>query len=428
MGERTVQRPPKDVDFVKTVEELLNRSPPSAMIKHVSHGARATLAIACGLHFLHDGFSEIVYVLLPVWTRELSLALGQAGLLRTAYTGGMALFQLPAGLLAERWGERRLLAAGTAVTALGFITAGGAAGWLSLLGLLLAAGLGSGVQHPLASALVSRAWEEGPRRAALGSYNFSGDLGKMAAPAALALGIAALGWRPAVVAGGVVGLLGAALIAALLPSGRIPAAGAAGRSESARERSAWGIRDARGFRALAAIGMIDTATRSGFLIFLPFALMAKGASVAGVGGAFAVLFAGGALGKVTCGLVAERLGIIRTVILTEAATAIGIAMVAAASGPVALAVLFPLGIALNGTSSVLYGSVAELVLPERRSRAYGLYYTLSVGTSALAPTVFGAIGDLIGVAPGMILVALCVLVTIPLSLVMRPAVDAPAVA
>jgi hypothetical protein len=42
--------------------------------------------------------------------------------------------------------------------------------------------------------------------------------------------------------------------------------------------------------------------------------------------------------------------------------------------------------------------------------------------------VFGAIGDLIGVAPGMILVALCVLVTIPLSLVMRPAVGLPAAA
>jgi hypothetical protein len=56
---------------------------------------------------------------------------------------------------------------------------------LSLVAFLLVAGLGSGVQHPLASSLVSRAYETGPRRAALGTYNFAGDLGKIAVPAAV---------------------------------------------------------------------------------------------------------------------------------------------------------------------------------------------------------------------------------------------------
>ena len=76
------------------------------------------------------------------------MSLVQVGLLRTAYTGGMALFQIPAGLLAERWGERRLLAAGTAVTACGFIVAGMAGGFLALAAILFVAALGSGVQHP----------------------------------------------------------------------------------------------------------------------------------------------------------------------------------------------------------------------------------------------------------------------------------------
>ena len=389
--------------------------------------ARLTLALACAIHFVHDGFSEIVYVLLPLWANELGLTLAQAGLLRTTYSGGMALFQIPAGLLAERWGERRLLAAGTAVTALGFVAAGWAGGFASLLVLLLAAGLGSGVQHPLSSSLVSQAWEEGPRRAALGTYNFSGDLGKVAAPAALALAITAVGWRWSTMAYGLVGLAAAALIPVLLTWSRLGAAPLPSTTATERPASSgWGIRDPRGFRALSAIGMIDNAARSGFLIFLPFALVARGATVAGVGGAFAVLFAGGALGKFVCGLVAERLGVIRTVVLTEAATALGIVTVATAPGAVALAALFPLGVALNGTSSVLYGTVADLVEPERRSRAYGLYYTLSVGASSLAPSLFGAIGDLIGVAPAMTLVALCVLVTIPLSLVLRPTLAAPA--
>src|SRR2546430_8615705 len=81
--------------------------------------ARAVLATPSGTHSVHDGFSDILYVLLPVWAQEFRLNLAQVGLIRTAYTAAMASFQIPAGLLAERWGERRLLAAGPAPPALG---------------------------------------------------------------------------------------------------------------------------------------------------------------------------------------------------------------------------------------------------------------------------------------------------------------------
>jgi hypothetical protein len=158
----------------------------------------------------------------------------------------------------------------------------------------------------------------------------------------------------------------------------------------------------------------------------PFALIAKGATVAGIGTALALLFAGGAAGKFACGLLAERVGVIRTVVLTEAATAAGILAVLATPLPAALGALLPMGIALNGTSSVLYGTVADLVMPERRSRAYGLYYTLSVGASSLAPAAYGLVSDAAGVSVTLTIIAGFVLVTIPLCLALRPAVTAPA--
>ncbi len=86
----------------------------------------------------------------------------------------------------------------------------------------------------------------------------------------------------------------------------------------------------------------------------------------------------------------------------------------------------PLGIALNGTSSVLYGTVAELVTPERRSRAYGLYYTVTIATSAVAPTIYGLLSDAVGGRATLAVVGLMVLVTIPLCLVLRSAVAVPA--
>jgi FSR family fosmidomycin resistance protein-like MFS transporter len=389
--------------------------------------ARAVLATACSIHFVHDGFSDILYVLLPLWAAEFRLSFAQVGVIRTVYSGGMALFQIPAALLAERWGERRLLAAGTAVTACGFIVAGAAGGFVSLLTVLLIAGLGSGVQHPLSSSLVSKAYETGPRRAALGTYNFSGDLGKVAVPAVVAFAATVVGWRYASTAYGLVGVLAALAILGVLArlGAGVPDA-ADQTAEPGATSSGWGIRNARGFQALTAIGMIDNATRTGFLTFLPFALIAKGSSVAGVGTALALLFAGGAVGKFACGLVAERLGVIRTVVITEGATTLCILGVIASPLPLALAILPILGVALNGTSSVLYGTVADLVTADRRSRAYGLYYTVTVATSALSPSIYGIIGDVAGIDVTLSIVAAVVLVTIPLCLVLRAPVSAPA--
>jgi predicted MFS family arabinose efflux permease len=389
--------------------------------------APAVLAIIAATHFIHDGFADVVYVLLPLWAAEFSLSFAQVGVIRSAYSGGMALFQIPAGLIAERTGERGVLVIGTLVTAAGFVLAGAAGGFLALLLALLGAGLGSGVQHPLGSSIVSKAYETGARRTALGTYNFSGDLGKVAVPAVVALLATTIGWRTAAGLYGAVGLVAALVIWVVLsrldvgtrPEPREDTGGAP-------EGRGWGIQDPRGFQALTVIGMIDNGTRSPFLTFLPFVLLAKGATMAGVGGAMALLFAGGAVGKFACGVMAERVGIIRAVIVTEAMTTVGILAVIAAPLHAAYVVLVPLGIALNGTSSVLYGTVAELVTPERRSRAYGLYYTVTIATSALAPTIYGVVSDAIGVPATLTVVGLMVLVTIPLCLVLRTAVAEPA--
>jgi MFS family permease len=383
--------------------------------------ARAVLGTACGAHFLHDGFSDVLYLLFPVWAADLGLSLAQVGLLKAVYNSGMAGFQVPAGILAERWGERRLLAAGTAVTALGFLLAGLAGGFGALLACLLLGGLGSGVQHPLSSSLVAKAYESGGRRVALGTYNFAGDLGKAAIPAAASLALPALGWRLATQTYAGVGLAGAALMAVLLArlgagdEAIRPPAPAPGRPA----RTGWGIRDGRAYAALSAVYVVDNATRAGFLTFLPFLLVAKGATVERVGLALMLVFLGGAAGKFVCGALAERAGVIRTVILSEVATGLGILALLGLPLTVSLLVLPALGAALNGTSSVLYGTVADLVDLDRRARSYGIFYTLGVGTSALAPLLYGLLGDWQGIPATMVVIGTLAFTTVPLALALQ---------
>ena len=135
-----------------------------------------------------------------------------------------------------------------------------------------------------------------------------------------------------------------------------------------------------GFPVLLAIGMVDSATRMAFLTFLPFVLLAKGASLPTVGLALTLVFAGGAAGKLVCAFIGARIGVIATVCLTEGLTTLGILALLPLPLEIAMLLLPVIGIALNGTSSVLYGSVPELVEPARRARAFSIFYTGTIGS------------------------------------------------
>jgi MFS transporter, FSR family, fosmidomycin resistance protein len=119
------------------------------------------------------------------------------------------------------------------------------------------------------------------------------------------------------------------------------------------------------FPLLFAIGVLDTAVRMGLLTFLPFLLNAKGATLPAVGLALSMVFIGGAAGKFACGWLGGRVGVFWTVLLTEGGTAAVILTVLAVPLAPALVLLPLLGVMLNGTSSVLYGTVPELAPPDR---------------------------------------------------------------
>jgi len=114
-------------------------------------------------------------------------------------------------------------------------------------------------------------------------------------------------------------------------------------------------------------------------------LTAKGASLPTIGLALTLVFAGGAAGKLVCAFIGARIGAIATVWLTEGLTAVLILALLPLPLEAAMVLLPLIGIALNGTSSVLYGTVPELVSPARRQRAFSIFYTGGVGAGALAP-------------------------------------------
>ena len=381
----------------------------------VRRDERKAMGVACGAHALHDGYTDLIYVMLPIWQAEFGLSYAAIGALRGAFAGTMAGFQIPAGLLSERLGVPLVLASGTALVGLGYCLAPFVESYTALIAMLLIAGLGASTQHPLASALVARAFSGSRSLSALGTYNFAGDLGKMALPAAGALLVVVLPWRVSLALLGTIGLVAA--IAILLTTPRY--AGDVVKSADGRPDKAQAGHAGGGFPVLLSIGMIDSATRMGFLTFLPFLLTAKGASLPTVGLALTLVFVGGAAGKLVCAWIGARIGVVATVWLTEGFTALGILALLPLPLELGLVLLPLIGVALNGTSSVLYGSVPLMVTPESRTRAFSIFYTGTIGSGALAPILYGFAGDALGVPLALVLVSGIVLLTLPLVLAIR---------
>jgi MFS transporter, FSR family, fosmidomycin resistance protein len=356
----------------------------------------------------------MIYVLLPVWQAQFALSYVALAVLRALYVGALAALQVPAGHLARHLNARTVIVLGTLLSAGGYILAGLSGGLVGLCASLALAGAGGSTQHPLASAAVSRAY--GARaRGPLGTYNFAGDLGKATLPPAVSLLLTVMDWRPAlwIVAG--LGTLVAMVIRWLMPL--VPAPLVKLDAVPAPDHKANGK---GGFGLLLSIGVLDSAARMGFLLFLPFLLKAKGASLPTVGLALSLVFIGGAFGKAACGWLGARLGLLTTVVTTEVGTAAAILSVLALPPGPSLALLPLLGMMLNGTSSVLYGTVPELVPVKRIERAFALFYTGTLGSSALAPMLYGRLGDAAGPVRAAVAAAVTAVAVVPLMLLLSP--------
>ena len=378
---------------------------------------RRALGVACGAHALHDGYTDLVYILLPIWQNEFGLGFAALGLMRTVFSGTLASFQIPAGFLAERFGAVTVLALGTALAGFGYVLAGFSNGVPLLVAALFVGGLGASTQHPLASSLIAHAFAGSRSLKALGTYNFAGDIGKMTLPAVAAFLFIVLPWRQAVMLLGCLGGVAALAIFFAMPHFRDHAA--APRKSNGSASSGVPV-PAYGFPLLLSVGVIDSATRMAFLTFLPFVLTAKGASLQTVGLALTLVFAGGAAGKLVCAFIGARIGAVATVWLTETVTACGIVALLPLPLEAALVLLPVVGVALNGTSSVLYGSVPDLVEPAWRQRAFSIFYTGTIGAGAVSPAIYGLLGDAVGVPTALLIVAAVVLVTLPITLMLRP--------
>ena len=378
---------------------------------------RRVLLFASATHVWSDLFYALMIALLPLMQADPDLLLSytDVGLVRTVYSGASAALQIPAGYLAESVGEFWLLLGGNMWVAAGLVGMALAPGFMLILAITLVSGLGGGTQHPLATSMVSRSYDDG-RSTAVGTVNFAGDLGKLAAPAVALLVAIRYGWRATmriVGLGGLVFMTLAMLLRRTVDRGR-PSASLETFREVGLEKT-----NTRGFLTLGGVGFLDSGTRSAALTFLPFIMKEKGMSDQQTLIMLLFLLAGGAVGKYVTGWLGDRYSAIRLIWGTKGLTA-ALLVVASATPTLAMApLMFVLGIGLNGTSSVLYSTVSNFVPLRTRPRAYGYYYTITETGGTIAPIIYGRVADLLNIKLAVTIMSGVTAMILPASLALR---------
>jgi MFS family permease len=177
-------------------------------------------------YFLSYFFRNVTAVIGKDLAREFALGAADLGLLTSAYFVAFGLFQLPLGVLLDRYGPRRVVAALLCVTAAGAALFGLAEGFAALA--LARALIGLGVSACLMGSLKAfTLWFPLTRLATIsGWYIFCGASGGLAATAPVEAALGVIGWRTMFYGLAAASLASAALVALAVPEKPLPGAGA----------------------------------------------------------------------------------------------------------------------------------------------------------------------------------------------------------
>jgi MFS family permease len=365
---------------------------------------RRTL-IAAGLGWMLDAFDVLLYsIVLATLMRQFGMSKSTAGLLNTLTLIASAIGSFAFGMLADRFGRRRMLSQ-SIVTYSIFTFACGFSNSITMLAVFrFLLGLGMGGEWNTGATLVAETWPSAWRGRALGIVQSSWAIGYALAAVVAGVILAYASWRWAFF----VGVLPALVTLWIQRGVPEPALWQAhinrplSRSET---KSLWRASFPRLF-ALLLMNTFGMFAWWGLFTWIPAYLALPAAS----GGrdfsafgftAFLVILnlCGMLPGYLLFGVFADRFGRKRTLILYLALAAASVPLFASARRPGlilltgSIAAFFGTGFF---TGSGIIGS--ELFPTAIRATALGISYNAARGISALAPLVIGTIGETHGLS------------------------------
>ncbi len=395
--------------------------PSNAPERHgITAGITRNVAALGVVSLLTDVSTEMIVPVLPLFvTTVLHGSAATVGVIEGVAESTATLLRLGSGWLSDRIGARKpFLLFGYGISGVAKAAIAAAGSWAAVLGLRFADRLGKGLRNPPRDAVIA---ESVPARLvgrAFGFHRALDTLGAAIGPFVAYLVLSAYPgrFRRVFAISAIPAALAILVILAFVRAPRRPPAAA---RPLRQEVGALGTP----FRKfLVVAGLFSLASSS--MAFLLLRARQAGFSERGVPLVYLLYNVVYALLSWPIGALSDRIG--RRAVLLTAYASFAVVYALFASAPHRATVLA--GFALLGIhSAMLEGSqrsmIADLVTPERRATAYGIYYAV-VGLALLpASLVAGALWDRVGAGPTLALDAALAALAAVLFLVLLPRRD-----
>ncbi|MCX2731784.1 MFS transporter [Saccharopolyspora sp. NFXS83] len=387
-------------------------------VSHDLPGPWHRMRLWAGAHAVDDFYQGLVPAAVPFFVLQRDFSYVQASGLALAATLGSALPQVPIGLLADRYRLRWMAPLGICLAGIGAGLSGLAPSYPLVFALLLTAGAGIAMFHPPAGRDARCA--AGGSATAMSYFAAGGSVGFFVGPALvtpaldnLGLGATALFIPPAVLMGFVL----------LRHHDRTSVAVA----EKARREGA----DRPGlFATLTAVEVVRSTISTGLNTFIALYWIRHLSASSGLGGlALTLQLGGGVLGTLLGGRLADRIGMVRTVQIGNAAMLPALwLMLLCDDEHFALPLALLVGLISNIPFAVLI-KLGQDYLPSRPGTAAGVTLGLAVSAGGLFMPLLGVVAGHHGPRGALAVLATVPVLAILLSAFLRePARREPALA
>lgn len=324
----------------------------------------------------------------------------------TAVAGAM---QLSYGFLTRYVARPALIGGGHIMFGVSLVLAGLASSIGQLLVAITAARVGASPQHPVGNGILSDAYPAERRGFAISTHIAGGNVGTVLVPFIGGALLATVGWNTTLFLFGLPPLVVGVLVLRYVREDH-----QAYRRE-ARASGSWAgqVRQVLGrgdLMRIMAAAMVSAGGR-GLDLAAPFLLLyfrsELGIDDATVLWLYALLLVGAVVGPVLAGILSDRYGRRRTLIVYYLLSAVGITAVVAAGGNVILLapLLLPFGTAVFSEGPVLQAFMADRALGPLRDVAFSIYFTAAFGIGALWAIVIGGIVAEVGYVPAFAVMA-----------------------
>ncbi|MGB0576632.1 MAG: MFS transporter [Alphaproteobacteria bacterium] len=172
----------------------------------------AVIGLISAGHFISHFYVICLAPLLPAMAADLKVGYAELGLITSGFFLAGATLQMPAGMLVDRIGAKRVLFVGMFILSSAITLAGLTESYWALLILFMIAGAGNCVFHPCDYVIMSSSISEDKLGRAFSIHSFSGSAGFFAVPLLMPFLEGLTDWRTALFIAGVCGLVVAGVI------------------------------------------------------------------------------------------------------------------------------------------------------------------------------------------------------------------------